>query len=85
MRRQELEKYLRSFEVLRGISVDYPEGMSKYLAPQLVLITGLVNINGTPHMFEADLNLNEFKTYDDVLRLAKALLTSFEKAEKNGS
>jgi len=86
MRRQELEKFLRQFEVLRGISVEHPEGMAKYLAPQLVVLTGIVNIKGVPHMFEADINLNEFNTSDDCMRLAKSILVSFDKAEAtNGS
>lgn len=85
MRRQELEKFLRQFEILRGISVEHPEGMSRYLAPQLVVLTGLVNIHGEPHMFEAEINLNDFNTHDDCMRLAKSILFAFDKAETNGS
>lgn len=81
MRRQELEKFLRQFEVLRGISVVHPDGMSRHLAPQLVQLTGLINIHGEPHLFEADINLNEFQSQDDCMRLAKAILTAFDKAQ----
>ena len=86
MKKHELERFLQQFEILRGIQVVYPEGLSSVIAPQIVLLTGLVNIHGEPHMFESEINLNDFKTHDDVMRLAKAILTAFDKAEAtNGS
>lgn len=85
MQKHDLEKHLRSFEVLRGITVEYPSEIASQIAPWIVMLRGIVNIKGDPHMFEAEINLNEFNSYDDVLRLAKAILVSFEKAETNGS
>jgi hypothetical protein len=83
MRSQDLEKFLNQFELLRGISLIYPEGMSQLIAPQLMLLTGMINIHGVPHLFESEINLNDFKTHDDCMRLAKAMLQAFDKAEEH--
>jgi len=80
---KELEKFLNQFESLRGISVVYPEGLSKQIAPQLMLLTGAIHIHGEPHYFESEINLNDFKTHDDCMRLAKAILQAFDKAEEH--
>ncbi len=78
--KDQLQKFLNQFEVLRGITVDYESDIKQALAPQVVLLTGMVNINGTPHMFEAELNLNEFQSQKDLTRLAGAMLKAFDQA-----
>jgi hypothetical protein len=85
MRKHELEKLLHEVELLRGITVEYAYDIGQAIAPHLVVLRGIVNIKGAPHMFEAEINLNEFHSREDVMGLAKAVLASFEKAERNGS
>lgn len=75
-----LENFLNQYEVLRGIEVTYESEMKQALAPQVVLLTGMVNIQGTPHLFETELNLNEFHTRADLELLGKTILKAFEKA-----
>lgn len=76
----QLEQFLNQYEVLRGIEVTYESEMKQALAPQVVLLTGMVNIKGTPHLFETELNLNEFHTRADLELLGKTILKAFEKA-----
>lgn len=75
-----LEKFLNQYEVLRGIQVTYESEMKEAIAPQVVLLTGMVNIQGNPHLFETELNLNEFHTRADLELLGKTILKAFEKA-----
>lgn len=75
-----LENFLNQYEVLRGIQVTYESEMKEAIAPQVVLLTGMVNIQGTPHLFETELNLNEFHTRADLELLGKTILKAFEKA-----
>ena len=75
-----LENFLNQYEVLRGIAVTYESEMKQAIAPQVVLLTGMVNIQGTPHLFETELNLNEFHTRADLELLGKTILKAFEKA-----
>lgn len=76
----QLEHFLDQYEVLRGIQVTYESEMKQAIAPQVVLLTGMVNIQGTPHLFESELNLNEFHTRADLELLGKTMLKAFEKA-----
>jgi len=78
--KHQLEAFLNQYEVLRGIEVTYESEMKEALAPQVVLLTGMVNIHGTPHLFETELNLNEFHTRADLELLGKTILKAFEKA-----
>jgi hypothetical protein len=78
--KDQLQTYLNQFEALRGISVDYESDLKKSIAPQVVLLTGMVNVHGTPHLFEAEINLHEFHTQQDLLRLAGAMLKAFDQA-----
>lgn len=78
--KDQLEAFLNQFEALRGISVTYENETKAALAPQVVLLTGMVNIQGTPHLFEAEINLNEFHTRDDLMKLAGAMLKAFDRA-----
>ena len=76
----QLEQFLNQYEVLRGIQVTYESEMKEAIAPQVVLLTGMVNIQGTPHLFETELNLNEFHTRADLELLGKTILKAFDKA-----
>jgi hypothetical protein len=71
----EVQAFLRQFEPMKDIEV-VPQS-EILLAPWLVKLKGAVMIYGEPFEYEADLDLNEFGGSDDLLKLAKALLTSF--------
>lgn len=75
-----LQNFLNQFEALRGIQVEYESEVKQALAPQIVLLTGMVNVHGTPHLFEAEINLNEFQSQKDLMRLAGAMLKAFDQA-----
>lgn len=75
-----LQNFLNQFEALRGIEVTYESDLKQSIAPQVVMLTGMVNIHGTPHLFEAEVNLNEFQTQKDLTRLAGAMLKAFDQA-----
>lgn len=78
--RDQLQAYLNQFEALRGITVTYESDLKQAIAPQVVILTGMVNIHGTPHLFEAEINLNEFHSQKDLTRLAGAMLQAFDQA-----
>lgn len=78
--KQALQDFLNQFEVLRGIEVTYESDVKEAIAPQVVMLTGMVNIHGEPHLFETELNLTEFHTREDLMLLGKTMLKAFEKA-----
>lgn len=78
--KRELEKFLNSHDALRGIEVTYESDMKQAIAPHVVLLTGMVNIQGTPHLFEAEINLAEFHTREDLILLGGTILKAFSKA-----
>ena len=78
--KDQLQSFLNQFEALRGISVTYESDLKQAIAPQVVILTGMVNIDGTPHLFEAEVNLNEFQSQKDLTRLAGAMLKAFDQA-----
>lgn len=78
--KDQLQSFLNQYEVLRGIEVTYESEMKEAIAPQVVMLTGMVNIKGVPHLFETELNLNEFHTREDLMLLGKTMLKAFEKA-----
>lgn len=78
--KDELQNFLNQYEVLRGIEVTYESDVKAAIAPQVVMLTGMVNIQGTPHLFETEINLNEFHTREDLMLLGKTMLKAFEKA-----
>lgn len=80
LKKNQLEAFLNQFEALRGISVAYESELKQSIAPQVVMLTGMVNIRGTPHLFESELNLNEFHSRDDLIKLAGAILKAFDQA-----
>ena len=82
MRRQELEKILRSYEPMKGVNVHYPSTFKHAMAPNLVVVQGIVSIKGEQHMYELEVDLLSFQDRSDVEMLIKALLHSFEKAER---
>jgi hypothetical protein len=83
VRRQELEKTLRGFEPLKGVSVHYPDTFKHAMLPTLVCVQGLVSIKGEMHMYEMEIDLRSIQTREDVHALVSAIFTSFEKAEKH--
>jgi hypothetical protein len=78
--RDRLQVYLNQFEALRGITVTYESDLKQSIAPQVVVLTGMVNIRGTPHMIEAEINLLEFQSQQDLVRLAGSMLKAFDQA-----
>jgi hypothetical protein len=78
--KHQLEAFLNQYEVLRGIEVTYESEVKEAIAPHVVLLTGMVNIQGTPHLFETEINLAEFHTREDLMLLGKTILKAFDKA-----
>lgn len=82
MRRQELEKTLRSYEPMKGVEVHYPGTFKHAMMPNLVVVQGTVSIKGELHAYELEVDLLSLQTREDVEMLVKAILHSFEKAER---
>lgn len=78
--KDELQRFIDSVEALRGIEVTYESELKKAIAPQVVMLTGMVNIEGTPHLFESEINLAEFHSRGDLIALAGAILKAFDRA-----
>ena len=76
----QLEQFLNQYEVLRGIEVTYESEVKQAIAPHVVMLTGMVNIQGTPHLFETEINLAEFHSRADLELLGKTILKAFDKA-----
>ena len=77
---EELQRFLGQSSALAGIQVEYENDLKKALAPQVVLLTGMVNIDGDPHLFEAEINLMEFNSREDLLLLGSSILKAFDRA-----
>ena len=77
---QDLQIFLNEYEALRGIEVTYESEVKKAIAPQVVMLTGMVNVKGTPHLFESEINLTEFHSRQDLIHLGGAILEAFDKA-----
>lgn len=71
----EVQQFLRQFEPLKDVVVEPRSAI--IMAPWLVTLKGAVSIYGEPHAYETELDLKEFGGAEDLLKLAKALLTSF--------
>lgn len=71
----EVQAFLRQFEPLKDVHVSPRSEI--VMAPWLVKIHGMVSIYGEPHAFETELDLKEFGGAEDLLKLAKTLLTAF--------
>jgi len=76
-----MQAFLRQFEPLREVLVD--EASEILYAPWHVRLHGTVLIYGEPHAFETDLDLREFGGQEDLLKLAKQLLTAFAGASEH--
>ncbi len=76
----QLQEFLNRVEVLRGVQVGYESDLKKAIAPHVVMLSGMVNIHGNPHLFEAEVNLAEFQSHDDLMLLAKRMIQAFTKA-----
>jgi len=77
---KQLQDFLDRVEVLRGVQVGYESDLKKAIAPHVVMLSGMVNVQGTPHLFEAEVNLAEFHSHDDLMLLAKKMIQAFAKA-----
>lgn len=77
---KQLQDFLDRVEVLRGVQVGYESDLKKAIAPHVVMLSGMVNVHGTPHLFEAEVNLAEFHSHDDLMLLAKKMIQAFAKA-----
>lgn len=80
--RVELEKALRAYEPLKGVVVSWPEPVKQALAPTLYVVSGIVSIKGEIRAYELEVDGRSFTSPSDVEMLVKALLHSFEKAER---
>lgn len=81
LKAHEVQAFLRQFEPLREVLVD--EQSDLVFAPWLVKVHGRVLVYGEPHAFEAELDLRQFGGADDLLKLAKQLLTAFAGAAEH--
>jgi hypothetical protein len=77
---EELQRFLNQSSALAGIEVAYESDLKRAIAPQVVLLTGMVNIGGNPHLFETEINLTEFNSREDLLLLGSAILKAFDRA-----
>lgn len=77
----EVQGFLRQFEPLREVNVD--EASQVVHAPWLVKLYGTVLVYGEPHNFETELDLREFGSVDDLMKLAKQLLLAFAGAAEH--
>lgn len=73
----EVERFLRQFEPLMAVSV---QSVSEVISPWVVRVHGLVPIHGEIHAFETEVDLSEFGSAQDLVKLAEQLLRSFEAA-----
>lgn len=80
MIKEELQKYLRQFEPLKNCTVGYKSREAEFLAPYLVQVKGLLNINDQITAYETEVNLLEFGSPHDLERFVKVLLKSFDEA-----
>ena len=76
----QLQEFLNRVEVLRGVQVGYESDLKKAIAPHVLMLSGMVNVHGTAHLFEAEINLAEFHSHDDLMLLAKRMIQAFSKA-----
>ena len=77
---QSVQAFLRQFEPLSHVVVEPQSEIIE--APWLVRLHGSVLIYGQPHHYEAELDLKEFGGVEDLMKLAKQLMTSFAGAAK---
>jgi len=77
----QVQAFLRQFEPLREVNVD--ETSQLVFAPWHVRLHGTVLVYGEPHGFETELDLREFGGQEDLLKLAKQLLTAFAGAAEH--
>lgn len=78
---REVQGFLRQFEPLRQVLVE--EASQFVFAPWHVKVHGTVVVYGEPHAFETELDLREFGGAEDLMKLAKQLLTAFAGAAEH--
>lgn len=76
-----VQLFLRQFDPLREVCVD--EISQVVHAPWHVKLHGTVLVYGEPHAFETELDLREFGGQEDLVKLAKQLLTAFAGAAEH--
>lgn len=77
----EVQTFLRQFEPLKEVCVE--ETSQVVFAPWHVKLHGTVLVYGEPHAFETELDLREFGGQEDLVKLAKQLLTAFAGAAEH--
>ena len=77
----QVQIFLRQFEPLREVCVE--ELSQAVYAPWHVKLFGTVLVYGEPHNFETELDLREFGGQEDLVKLAKQLLTAFAGAAEH--
>lgn len=70
-----VESFLRQFEPLKEVHCDPLSDVID--ASWLVKVHGMVSIYGDAHGFEVELDLRQFGSQDDLMKLAAQLLKSF--------
>lgn len=78
---REVQAFLRQFEPLKEVQVS--ETSQFVYAPWHVKVHGTVVVYGEPHAFETELDLREFGGADDLMKLAKQMLTAFAGAAEH--
>lgn len=78
----ELQSFLRQYEPLKNVNCGYESPEKEAIAPFYVTLSGWIYINGEPRAYETEVDVREFHSGDDLLRLVKVLLKSFEEASK---
>lgn len=76
LRPEELQALLNAFEPLKHTQV----GWVSPAMPQLLRISGLVQIKGQVRAYETDVDTTTIENAEDVIRLAGNLIQSFEDA-----
>ena len=81
----ELQNYLRQFELLRNVQCGYATPEREMVAPFLVTISGWIYINGEPKFYETEVDIREFTSGADLERLVKVMHLSFDEATRRES
>lgn len=78
----ELQGYLRQFELLRNVNCGYETPEREMVAPFLVTISGWIYINNEPRHYATEIDIRELSSGTDLERLVKVLLQSFDEAAR---
>lgn len=81
----ELQGYLRQFELLKNVQCGYESPEREMVAPFLVKLSGWISVNGEPKFYETEIDIREFTSGADLERLVKVLYLSFDEATRKVS